>query len=287
MPELIYGAHMSIAGGFEKAIMDGQSIGCTAIQIFTKSNRQWSAKPINPKEIELFKQTKVRSTIKVVVAHAGYLINIGSSNSAVEQQSVSSLINELQRCSLLDIPYLVLHPGSCTDVHTHDCMNKVIKNINYVLHETPQNTMILLENMAHQGSTIGNTFEQLSYILDGIQEKKRIGICFDTCHAWASGYNFSCLTSYNYMWEQFDWHIGLENLKIIHINDSKNHCNSHIDRHETIGRGTIGLEAFKLIMNDIRFYNIAKILETPKTTLNDDVQNLEILKSLVQKNNKK
>lgn len=287
MNTLLYGAHMSIAGALEKAILDGQSIGCTAIQIFTKSNRQWNTKPLNQEEVELFKKTKAESSIRIVVAHAGYLINIGSSNSAVEHQSIASLIDELQRCSLLEIPYLVLHPGSCGQSAMSDCIKKVIKNINYVLHKTSSNTMILLENMASQGSTIGNTFEQLSSIYDGIQEKTRVGVCLDTCHAWASGYNFSCSTTYEHMWEKFDWYIGIENLKTIHINDSKNPCNSHLDRHETIGSGTIGLEAFKLLMNDIRFNNIAKIVETPKTTLEDDKYNLAILRSLTVDQNKK
>lgn len=283
MRTLIYGAHMSIAGGLEKAILKGQSIGCTAIQIFTKNNRRWQAKKLNSTEINLFKTTKDKSSIKTVVAHAGYLINIGSSITAVQEQSVVSLAEELQRCTLLDIPYLVLHPGTSTGPDFATSINTIIKNLDNVFDHNQGNTVILLENMTGQDSTFGTTFEQLSLICNALQNKKRIGICFDTCHAWASGYDFSTKTSYELMWEKFDWTIGLEYLKVIHVNDSKKPYHSQIDRHEAIGSGTIGLEAFKLIMNDERFDQIPKILETPKVSLDDDLHNLKILETLVCK----
>ena len=183
MHKIILGAHMSIAGGLEKTILNGQSIGCTTIQIFTKNNRQWATRHLQQEEIDIFKETKMHSTVQIVVAHAGYLINIGSYNPGVEQQSINSLIHELHRCSLLDIPYLVLHPGSRGNATIDECITKVINNINLVLKES-DDTMILLENMSGQGSAIGATFEHMQQIFDGVQDKKRIGICFDTCHAW-------------------------------------------------------------------------------------------------------
>ena len=278
MHRLVYGAHMSIAGGLDKAITAGQSIGCTTVQLFTKSNRQWGCNKLTTEEIALFKKAVSVSAINPVVAHAAYLINIGSPTKDIETKSIKSLITELDRCNQLAIPYLVLHPGSHLDTDEQICLDQIIDNLNGIFSGNPGDSMILLELMSGQGSTVCYTFEQLAYIYKHVRAKKRIGICFDTAHAWAAGYDFSTQHTYDAMWQQFNDIVGIENLKAIHVNDSKSPRGSHVDRHETIGKGTIGLESFQILMNDERFFDIPKILETPKETLDDDIYNMKILK---------
>jgi deoxyribonuclease-4 len=286
---LLVGAHMSIAGGFEKAIERGQSLGCTTIQIFTKSNRQWRAKPITKQEADLFKKTAITLGISPVVAHATYLINLASPNAHTAQLSMQALSNELIRCEQLGIPYLVLHPGSFVQGEIEEGIARISANLNAILDKTTSKTMILLELMAGQGSVIGSSFEQLATILQQITHKKRVGVCFDTCHAFAAGYDLRTPATYKKTWADFDSIIGLEQLKVIHINDSKKELGSHVDRHEHIGKGQLGLEAFKLLFNDKRFFNIPKILETPKVTkdLSEDSMNLATIKSVLTKETKK
>jgi deoxyribonuclease-4 len=271
---------MSISGGFDKAVLAGSSIGCSTIQIFTKSNRQWSTKKLSTTEIDGYTEALAKTSIKPVVAHTSYLINIGSSNKNIEKKSMLSLSEEIQRCAQLNIPYLVLHPGSYTGGNKGECLDRIIDNLNVITHKGLATTL-LLELMAGQGSTVCSTFEELEYIYRRIDNNKHIGICFDTCHAWAAGYDFSTAATYEAMWHHFNTTLGLKNLKVIHINDSKGKKGSNIDRHETIGAGTIGLDAFAMIMNDPNLYNIPKILETPKKTLADDVHNMDILRKLV------
>jgi len=280
MSQLLLGAHMSIAGGLEKAVLAGASIGCSTIQIFTKSNRQWSAKKLSDSEIDIYKETLTRISINPIIAHTAYLINIGSPNKDIEKKSIASLAEEIERCDQLSIPYLVLHPGSYVDGNRHDCLERIIENLNTVI-QKKDTTMVLLELMAGQGSTVCSTFEELEYIYKRIDNKKNVGICFDTCHAWAAGYDFNTTQTYENMWRHFDATLGLKNLKVIHINDSKSIRGSHLDRHETIGKGTIGLEAFEMMMNDTDLFDIPKILETPKNSLEDDIYNMNILKELI------
>jgi deoxyribonuclease-4 len=281
MQKLLYGAHMSIAGGLDKAITTGQSIGCTSIQLFTKSNRQWTATKLTEQEITDFKKATQYSGIDPIVAHTSYLINIGSPKKDIAAKSIESLITELDRCNKLSIPYLVFHPGAHLNTDEQYCLEKIIENINGILESYSDRTMLLLELMAGQGSTVCYSFEQLAYIYKHVKNKKSIGICFDTAHAWAAGYDFSTFDKYMTMWQQFDNIIGIENLKVIHMNDSKAPWKSYIDRHETIGKGTIGLETFKFFMNDERLFDIPKILETPKESLEDDVYNMNILRNLI------
>jgi len=280
MSRLLLGAHMSVAGGFDKAIIAGTSIGCSTIQIFTKSNRQWTAKELSTPEINIYKEMLSRSSINPVVAHTAYLINIGSPNKEIEKKSTRSLAEEIERCNQLSIPYLVLHPGSYVNGDKHDCLERIIENLNTVI-QNIDSTTILLELMSGQGSTVGSSFEELEYIYKNVENKKQIGICFDTCHAWAAGYDFSTAQGYEDMWNYFDATLGFEHLKVIHINDSKGTRGSRVDRHETIGKGTIGLEAFEMLMNDTRLYDIPKILETPKNSLEDDLYNMDLLKNLL------
>lgn len=282
----LLGAHVSISGGFYQAILQGEKIGANCIQIFTKSNRQWKSKKITNEDVIHFTTQQKKSGIKIVVAHASYLINLGSSTKLVAQKSLDALVDELQRCDLLKIPFLVLHPGTIQNNDEQKSLQEIADQINVALQQAkPQYVVLLLETMAGQGSTVGNKFEQLATIITHIKQKKHVGVCVDTCHIFASGYKFDTQTTYKKLWQDFDDTIGLKKLNVIHVNDSKKECGSRVDRHEHIGQGKINIEAFKLLMQDKRFKNIAKIIETPKShdELEDDIKNLKILKSYCKK----
>ncbi|HSC24690.1 MAG TPA: deoxyribonuclease IV [Candidatus Babeliales bacterium] len=283
---LLFGAHMSISGGLDLAIQRGESIGCTAIQIFTKSNRQWYAKPLTDQTIITFKKAWEESSIKSIIAHASYLINIGSPNEATEKKSLEALILEFKRCADLTIPYLVIHPGSHTNTDEESCITRINNNLNTLFATVPDGT-ILLETMAGQGSNVGYTFEQLAQIIAYSPYKHRLGICFDTCHAFTAGYNFTTEKMYHDMWEKFDNIIGIKKLKAIHVNDSQQGIGSRVDRHTDIGKGKIGLKSFELLFNDPLFFDIPKILETPKNDLTDDKNNMNVLIGLLNTTTKK
>jgi deoxyribonuclease-4 len=284
---LLFGAHISTSGGLEQAIIRGESIGCTAIQLFTKNNRQWNAKPISQEEATLFKQTADASTIRSIVAHATYLINLGSSDELIAGKSVAAVVNELERCAQLNIPYLVLHPGLNAQLTPQECAQRIAANINSVFEQFSGPTVLLLENMAGQGSSVCHTFEQLALIYAHITQKDKVAFCFDTCHAFAAGYDFRTPDLYTDMWRHFDTILGLDTLKAIHINDSKKALGSRVDRHEDIGKGQLGLEPFALLFNDPRFFDIPKILETPKDSLADDARNMAAIRELINNSTKK
>lgn len=274
---------MSITGGLSQAIIRGESIGCTAIQIFTKSNRQWFSKAPSFKEIEDFIIAKNQSSIESVIAHASYLINLASPDITTHKKSISATINELKLCEELQIPTLVIHPGSYTVSNNQAGCKAVAQALNQILEKAPGNCKIALETMAGQGTSIGSSFTELALIKSLVEQKKRVGICLDTCHIFAVGYDFSNPENYKKLWSDFDKTLDLSSLEVIHLNDSKKECNSRVDRHENIGEGAIGLEAFKFIMNDKNLSSIPKILETPKSTLEDDKKNMEKLRKLIRK----
>jgi len=286
-PKLLLGGHMSIAGGFHKAIEAGESIGCTAIQMFTRSNRQWKAKKITDDAIEKFKEARKNSCIDSVVAHLPYLVNIGSPVEKTRHASLSIVKDELKRCDALGIKYIVLHPGSHLGEGEQVCLDRIVKGIDSLLSADKGKAMIVLENMAGQGTNVGYQFEQLGYIIKNIKEKKRVGICFDTCHAFAAGYDLRDEESYENVWKNFSKTIGLRNLKVMHLNDSKRELGSRVDRHEDIGKGKLTKAAFTLLMNDKRFFSVPKILETPKATLQTYAKNMRILKGLLTEKTKK
>lgn len=278
----LLGAHMSIAGGVKNALTAGESIGCTAIQIFTTNNRQWSLKHLPEGDVASYLEYKKQSSIQSVIAHAIYLLNLGSNSPAVAQQSCLALESELVRCDQIKIPYTVLHPGAYLNTNEESCLERIAHNLNKVFDTSSTSCTVLLENMAGQGSYVGYTFEQLAKIIEKVDNKERIGICFDTCHAFAAGYDFSTQSTYNQMWNDFDAIIGLKYLKALHLNDSKKERGSRVDRHDHIGKGLIGLDSFRFIMNDDRFTHIPKILETPKEKdLAEDVLNLKTLRDLI------
>lgn len=278
----LIGAHISVEGGLHKAIERALSIKCTALQIFTKSNRQWFAKPLEETEIETFKQVvKAANMQNHIVAHAAYLINLASPNAETRTKSINSLKKEIERCDALAIPYLVLHPGSHVNQTETKGLNLIVQGIDKALEGNTGTTMILLETMAGQGSSLGSTFDQLSYILKQSAHKTRLGVCLDTCHVFAAGYDFSTTANYKKMWEEFEKTIGRKNLKIIHVNDSKKECGSKVDRHEDITKGKIGTKGFELLFNDKTLDHIPKILETPKASLADDARNIKTIKNLL------
>lgn len=279
--DLLFGAHMSIAGGFSLAIERGESIECTAIQVFTKSNRQWNAKSIAEEDIANFKLRWKNSSIKSIISHASYLLNIGSPNDELAEKSTKALTDELNRSSALGIPYLVLHPGSHSNTDINECLKRIAENLDRALENSNGGTAILLETMAGQGTSIGHTFEQIATIIKNSHHKRSIGVCFDTCHSFAAGYDFRTKSSYNDMWNNFDKTIGLHKLHAMHVNDSKGDLGSRIDRHADIGEGKIGLEAFRLLFNDPRFENTPKVLETPRATIEDYVKNMATIRSLI------
>jgi len=280
--KLLIGAHLSIGRGLAGVFAQANELECTTLQLFTKSNRQWAAKALTPDEISTFKAAHQEHSLMPIVAHASYLINIASPDSVLAHKSLTALIHELERCEALGIHYLVLHPGSHRSSDLEESLKRVAYNILTALHQVPGETMILLETMAGQGSAVGSSFEELSKILKHAQHHKRLGICLDTCHVFAAGYDFSTPEGYQKLWHDFDHHIGKHLLKVIHMNDSAKPCGSRVDRHCDIGKGKIGLDGFRYIMKDNSLDHIPKILETPKESLADDARNLETLRILAK-----
>lgn len=280
--KVLLGAHMSIEGGIHEALTRGASIGCTTLQIFTKSNRQWTAKSLTKEEAALFKKTQKDLGIAPVVAHASYLLNMASAKTDIHTKSINALTKELDRCELLGIPYLVLHPGSRLNTPLDEALERVALGIDTALRNSQSDVMVLLETMAGQGTTVGSTFNELGTILKKVSHKSRVGVCLDTCHVFAAGYDFNTKETYQKLWKEFDQEIGLEKLRTVHINDSKKALGSHVDRHADIGTGEIGLEGFRLLMNDKRFSLVPKILETPKAQPSDDKRNMGKLLSLIE-----
>jgi deoxyribonuclease-4 len=277
---------MSIDGGVYTAHERGMSIGCTAMQIFTKNNTQWAARPISKEEIEKYKALERRSEIQPVVAHSSYLINLCAKNAVVLKKSRQAFKDELNRCELLSIPYLVFHPGSHMGRGEREGIQRISESLN-LLHDETKNYRVksVLESTAGQATAIGYRFQHLRQIIDGIEMKERVAVCVDTCHLFAAGYNISTETGYKNTFDEFDATIGLDRLVVLHMNDSKRELGSRVDRHEHIGKGRIGQIAFRLLMNDARFVRIPKILETPKSKdMHEDVINLRKLRRFIHRN---
>lgn len=278
------GAQMSVAGGVHRAIERGQSIECTAIQLFTKSNNRWMSKDLTEKEIEQFQNTWSKSPVKKIVAHTGYLINLAG-EAENWHKSMDSMEDELVRAHQLGISWLVLHPGSHLGKGEEYGLKRIAESLNTITGKHPENPVkILLETTAGQGTNLGYTFEQLAQILQMVKEPERYGICFDTCHTFCAGYELRTEKGYHETFEQFDAVLGLKILMAFHLNDSKTGLGTRRDRHEHIGKGELGLEPFRFLLNDPRFKEIPMVLETPKDeeTLAEDIENLHVLHSLIQ-----
>jgi deoxyribonuclease IV len=282
--EVLLGSHMSIAGGVHKSIERGESLGCTAIQIFTKNNNQWTGKPLSEEEIAKYHEAGKSSGIQKVIAHTCYLINLSAPNEITHQKSLAALGDELDRAEKLHLDGLVLHPGAHLGEGQEKGIHKIAESINRVFEESSTGkTLLLLETTAGQGTGIGHRFEQLAEIIEKIENKDRLGVCLDTCHLYAAGYDISTASGYQKVFREFDKMIGLKRVKAIHLNDSRKPLGSRVDRHEHIGKGTLGLEAFRLVMNDRKFSEVPKILETKKDKeMSEDRMNLKVLRGLVE-----
>jgi deoxyribonuclease-4 len=283
MARILLGAHNSINGGIYTAFERGSVTGCTTMQIFTKNNNQWRSKPLAEADIQIYKNYQRKSRIRPVVVHSGYLINLCSANKDVLVQSRRAFKDEIERCDLLGIGSLIFHPGSHLGVGEKEGIKFIAESLN-ILHDQTKGCKVqsVLETTAGQGSSIGYRFEQLREIINLVEDKSRMGVCVDTCHIFAAGYDITTERAYENTFREFHEVLGFKRLRVFHVNDSKGVLGCRVDRHEHIGKGKIGTKAFRLLMNDIHFKKIPKIIETPKgEDMREDIINLRRLKRFV------
>ncbi|MBI2827806.1 MAG: deoxyribonuclease IV [Acidobacteria bacterium] len=285
------GAHMSVAGGVSKAVDRAIVHGCEALQIFTKNASQWLGKPLDPADIKAFRARIDRGGIRPVVSHASYLINLATTFGTLRQQSIAAFIDELDRAEALGLMGVVIHPGTCTAGSEEEGLRLIADAIRQALKARPgRRTLILLEHTAGQGRTLGHRFEHLAAIIGHLRGSARVGICLDTCHLVASGYDIVSELGYRETFDAFDRIVGIGRLKVFHGNDSKKPCGSRVDRHEHIGRGCLGEEPFRRLLHDRRFGGLPLLIETEKSKGYDkagaivadplDMMNLETLRRL-------
>ncbi len=282
----LLGAHMSIAGGYYKAVEQAYAAGCDCVQLFTKNNNQWRAKEITDAEATRFRETLVERGISHPLSHDSYLINLASPDDELWNKSIEAFRIELLRAEQLGIPYVVTHPGAFTTSSEAAGIRRVVEALDRVHHETSGiNAQVLLENTAGQGSCLGWKFEHLAQMIEGCAQADLVGVCIDTCHTLAGGYPLSTAQEYADTTGELDRIIGISKVRAIHLNDSKQGLGSRVDRHEHIGRGALGLEAFRHLLNDPRFAEIPMYLETAKEKEDGeemDVVNLRVLRSLIE-----
>lgn len=263
----LLGAHQSIAGGYYKAVFAAAETGCDVVQIFTKNNNQWRAKPVMPEEQAAIRDALAQTGVRHPIAHTSYLLNLASPDRALRKKSVDGFVEELRRAELLGLEQVVIHPGAYVSGSERQGIHRVIASLNQVLRRTARLRVgVLLETTAGQGSTLGWRFEQLAAMLDGVKHVDRVGVCVDTCHIFAAGYPIHTRAGYRTTFAQLDELVGLDKVKAFHVNDSKRGLGSRVDRHAGIGRGKLGLEAFGFLMRDRRFRSVPMYLETPKGT---------------------
>ncbi|MBA3377986.1 MAG: deoxyribonuclease IV [Chloroflexia bacterium] len=281
---LAFGSHMSASGGVDKALARGEAIPVDSLQLFSKNERQWIAKPLDPDVVDRFHAEVERTGITKLVVHDSYLINLASPKSDILEKSLPAFTDELQRCDALGVPHLVTHPGAHTGSGVEAGIARFAQSLNEIFDAMPNNpTLTLLETTAGQGTTLGRSFEEIAAIIDLVEHKARVGVCLDTCHIFAAGYDYRTPELYAATMAQFDAAIGLERLKVIHLNDSKNPLGSNKDRHDHIGAGEIGLEGFRQFVNDPRLAGLPGILETEKDDAGEnDRRNLATLRSLIE-----
>lgn len=259
------GAHVSASGGIKNAPVNAAEIGAKAFALFTKNQRQWFSPDLSDEEIKQFVENckKYGFSPEYVLTHDSYLINLGSPKPEALEQSRKSFVQEMKRCEAMGLLMLNFHPGShLKEISTEKCLDNIAESINIALSQT-QNVTAVIENTAGQGTNLGFSFYHLQHIINKIEDKSRVGVCIDTCHLFAAGYDFTTPDSFEKVWTEFDGVVGFKYLRAMHLNDAKKDRGSKVDRHESIGKGMIGLSAFEMIMNDSRFDNIPLILETP------------------------
>ena len=292
MPRL--GAHLSISGGLPRAVDRAVASRCEALQIFTKSAGQWRARVIPDDEMVLFRRRVADTGIHPVIAHNSYLINIAAAAPALREQSLAALLEEYDRADALGLQGLVMHPGSFTTSTESEGLRLIASGLRALLRTRRRAApLILLEHTAGQGTNLGHRFEHLATIIEGLDGSPRVGVCLDTCHLLAAGYDICSEEGYNQTFLEFDRLVGLDRLKAFHLNDSKKPCGSRVDRHEHIGKGCLGLEPFRRIVTDPRFVGLPMLLETPKLDTPEsrrrsdvdpwDARNLRTLRRLMRK----
>ena len=288
MPRL--GAHMSIAGGLPLAVERARAADCDTLQIFTKSASQWRARPLPAAEVTAFRASASDLDIRPIVAHASYLINLAAPNPALRQRSINALADELDRADALGLLGVVLHPGSYTTGTEESGLRLVSEAIDEVFASRGNGTELLLEHTAGQGTNLGHRFEHLATIIGGTSAKEHLGICLDTCHLLAAGYDIATPDGYSRTFDDFEAQVGLDRLRVLHLNDSKHPCGSRRDRHDHIGRGWVGLETFGRLLQDPQLAHLPMVLETPKEQRQPgkatevdpaDTQNLATLRQLL------
>jgi len=279
------GCHVSIAGGVDNSVIRAEELRCSTMQIFSKNASTWREKILKEDEVESFRENLKNSNINPVFIHTSYLVNLASPSDELYFKSINAFLEEMKRADiLLAEPYLITHPGAHTGAGEEYGIQRIIRALNIILEKSAYlnlKTMILLEDTAGSGTHLGYTFYQLKRMVEGAKDRKRIGICFDTCHAFAAGYDLSNKEGVEQTLEELDKNLGLERLKVIHLNDSKFPLGSRKDRHMHIGKGYIGLEGFKLLVNHRYLKNLPFILETPKHDEKDDLKNINLVKSLI------
>jgi deoxyribonuclease-4 len=289
------GAHLSIAGGLPRAVDRAQASRCEALQIFTKSAGQWRARSLPADEIARFRERVAETGIHPVVAHNSYLINVATAQPELRAQSIASLGEEIDRADALGLDGLVMHPGSFTSGTEADGLRLIAEALTRLLEARPKVTLrILLEHTAGQGTNLGHRFEHLAEIIHRVGDRDRLGVCLDTCHLLAAGYDICSPEGYRRTFDEFDRIVGLQSIRAFHLNDSKKPCGSRVDRHEHIGKGCLGLEPFRMLLNDPRFADHAMLLETPKLETPEsrrrsdadpwDQRNLRTLRRLIAAN---
>lgn len=278
----LLGAHVSIAGGIEKAIARGEEIGCTAIQVFTRNASRWQVKPLTAEAISKFREAFDQSSIAYVASHDSYLINLASPDEQLRAKSIAAFIDEMQRCQQLGIGDLVMHPGAHMGKGVESGLQTLAESFHTILRQAPVDVRILIENTAGQGTCLGSQFEELAEVMRLVPDGN-FGICLDTCHAYAAGYDLSNVAGYVAMMDQFEELIGCEKIALFHANDSKKELGSRVDRHDHIGKGYVGQVGFQMLMQDQRFRYVAKIIETPSGDNHCyDLENLSLLRAFGQ-----
>ncbi|NLV74734.1 MAG: deoxyribonuclease IV [Chloroflexi bacterium] len=276
------GAHMSIEGGPAQAFSRGRLVGCDAMQIFTRNANRWASRPMTDAEVTDFHRAAEETGIAPVVVHSSYLINLGSPDDTLWEKSIAAAVDEIERCRLLGISSYVLHPGAHMGAGEEAGIARVAAALNRVIEATPASEIIItLENTAGSGSSLGYSFENLGAIISSNRYPERLGMCFDTAHALAAGYDYRTPESYRAMWQNLDETVGIKRLRAIHMNDSKKDLGSRVDRHDQIGQGFVTLEAFRMLVNDAQLVHLPMLLETPKgPEMQEDIANLALLRSL-------
>ena len=278
----LLGAHESVAGGLHLAFDRIKKVGGDSLQIFTRNQRQWRPAPLKPEEVDAFKEAHEKNGKMIVASHGSYLVNLATSKNDLLEKSVDAFVLELQRCDHLAIPYVVLHPGSHGGAGVEIGLERFVKGLDRAIETGGVGVKVLLETIAGQGTGLGSSFEELAFVLQNSRFSELLGVCVDTCHIFAAGYELRTEEGYSATITALEKTVGIANVLFFHLNDSKKDLGSRVDRHEHIGKGAIGLNGFQNLLNDNRFKGLPMTLETPKSeNLAEDRENLRILRSLL------